>query len=471
MDPHVWSFGASSRRSFMDIGIYDLLSAPTQNVTIQSFQAPFGRKCFNSTDDEHDIEGSDTPSSPNKCVMSVNIGFALKLGPNTITVGGDSSFVVDGEAFAPSDSDSDSTSRNYNYSRPGGSYDLSWGSGSSYGNYSYSWTSYDYVYSSTEEKKDYSSTHGPVVTVYTRSYSLSAYNSSGSGSYQYSGMSSPSTYSWNYSSPAWEWSYTSYYITYNGLEVRMYGGWRSRYLATPNKMQSIYIKDTTRSRDVIAASTSGICLGDSNVTSWRNSSTLAAAPAATNVFDPTVLSTMLTTNGWESDGTVNTSWTDSPVHKYFTDNGLSLRRGVLRVANQPTQRRATDTHTVCSDNGVSYETALSKCSVAGRVFGMFESCVEDYCASGGLEEMITAYSEEGLEAAVEADDLGDQPNLATSQVHASDDLDTWIWVVIVACIGLACIVAGLATGFFVAKKQYEEVPLSSQIDLPVKTGM
>ena len=62
--------------------------------------------------DEHDID----PSSPNKCVTGVNIGFAPKLGPNTITMGGDSSFVVDGEAFAPSDSDSDSTSRNYNYS-------------------------------------------------------------------------------------------------------------------------------------------------------------------------------------------------------------------------------------------------------------------------------------------------------------------------------------------------------------------
>jgi len=474
MDPHLWSFGASSTVSFMDIGIYDLLSAPNYNVSIQSFQAPYGRKCFNDTSVSHDDEDEGWGSST-KCDMSVNIGFALKLGANTITIGGNDEFVVDGAAFV-----ADSTEPLYsrNYSSPGGSYQYSWSGSGSQGNYSYVYSAFNYSYSTTRLSKDYSASGGPVVSSQTSSYFRSAYNWSTFGSYQYSGMSQPASYNNSYSYPAFDWSWTYYVITYNGLKIRIDGGWPSSCcLSQPNKVRSIYIKDTTTLRNVIAASTSGLCLGGgsnaSNVTARVAGTALQASGSgsgsdSTNVFDTAVLSAMLTTNGWQSDGSVNTSWTGSPVHKYYSDLGVSLRRdGALDPTTPRTPRRSTSTHTVCSDNGFSYETALSQCAVAGRVYGMFESCVTDYCASGGSTEMLTAYSQEALEAAVEADSLGDQlmPPLADDTADSTADsngsLEDWAWIVIIFTCIVVAIVAGLAAGFFFAKEKYQSVPMAS----------
>ena len=155
--------------------------------------------------------------------------------------------------------------------------------------------------------------------------------------------------------PAFNWSWTYYGITYNGLKIGIYGGWPSSCcLSQPNKMRSIYIKDTSTLRNVIAASTSGLCLGGSNASNvtvrvagtallasgsgsgsgFGTTLTTGSGSDSTNVFDTAVLSAMLTTNGWQADGSVNTSWTGSPVYKYYSDLGVSLRRGANRAINR-----------------------------------------------------------------------------------------------------------------------------------------
>lgn len=169
-----------------------MLIAPNYNVSIQSFQAPYGRKCFNDSSVSNG-DGEEGWGSSTKCDMSVNIGFALKLGANTITIGGNDEFVVDGAAFV-----ANSTEPLYsrNYSSAGGSYQYSWSRSGSQGNYSYDivYSAFNYSYSTTRLSKDYSASGGPVVSSRTSSYFRSAYNWSTSGSYQCSGMSQPACF-------------------------------------------------------------------------------------------------------------------------------------------------------------------------------------------------------------------------------------------------------------------------------------
>ena len=81
--------------------------------------------------------------------------------------------------------------------------------------------------------------------------------------------------------------------------------------------------------------------------------------------------------------------------------------------------------------------------------------------------MLTAYSQEALEAAVEADSLGDQlmPPLAgdTADITADSNgsLEDWAWIVIIFSCIVVAIVAGLAAGFFFAKEKYQSVPMAS----------
>jgi hypothetical protein len=320
------------------------------------------------------------------------------------------------------------------YSWSAGGYSHTWNGVT----YDYNWSGGTYSWTNTENLV----TLGEGETLSSKNISFS-YPSS---TWSWSRSDTGATQTYTYNGGSYSWGYAI--LKTQDLAVRI----SMNSLATTATGKMLGLRAVMKEDLYINGRVSGLCNGIDSA----SSSPLSFNDWSSN-FESTGWAATIEANGWNTDGTVKSEvsaancFTASSSRRDFGFDDFN-EFNFDDIRTDSSSRRTDSAETTCTNNGFDIQQARTDCvgtmQGAGQN-GQMESCVTDWCALGGGNDVLQGYVSEAI--ATKKLDAAAMGIYTSDDANSSGSSTTRTIMIIVLVVGCSLVVAGAIAAVFACR--------------------